>query len=306
MDKLGDMDLFVRVVKLGGLAVAGREVGLSPARVTARINNLEEHYQTRLLNRTTRKISITDAGRRFYESCERVLAEVAQAEALLNNDKSYLFGSLRMTAPSDFGRQYVAPALSEFVQLHPSVIPYLHVSDGVSDLVEYGYDLAVRYGNLPDSGLIVQRLANNRRVLVASPAYLEQYGAPKVPDDLAKHTCLLMERLGEPLNRWQFQAKKGVKTIKVSSALSSNDGEIIRLWALAGRGIAYKSLLDVQRDIDAGNLQTVLDDFARGFQTADTEQTGLHLIYPDRRYLASQVTGFIDFFKEFLSKQLRP
>ncbi len=197
MDQLGDMDLFVRVVKLGGLAVAGREVGLSPARVTARINNLEERYQTRLLNRTTRKILITDAGRRFYESCERVLAEVKQAEALLNNDKSYLFGPLRITAPSDFGRQYVAPALCEFVKLHATVTPYLHVSDGVTDLVEHGYDLAIRYGNLPDSGLIVQRLADNRRVLVASPAYLEQYGTPSVPDDLAKHSCLLMERLGE-------------------------------------------------------------------------------------------------------------
>ncbi len=302
MSNIDNMDLFVRVVKAGGLAAAGRQIGLSPASMTARINTLEQHYNTRLLHRTTRRISLTDAGRRFYEACLRVLAEVEQAEAQLQSDGEFLSGQLRITAPSDFGRQYVAPALSEFARTYPAVTPYLHLTDGIVNLVEHGYDLGIRFGNLPDSNLIVRPLADNHRVLVASPDYLSEYGKPKHPDDLKQHQCLVMERLGEPLNEWEFHIKKKHQTIKVSPALSSNDGAIIRDWALAGRGIAYKSVWDVQRNIKTGQLQTVLDDFVLGFQTSDTEKTGLQLVYPNRKYLPSQVAGFIEFFKTNLIK----
>ena len=189
MSKVDDMDLFVQVVKAGGLAAAGRQVGLSPASMTARVNALEARYNTRLLQRTTRRISLTDAGQRFYDACLRVLAEVEQAEALLHSDKEMLCGQLRITAPADFGRQYVAPALSDFIQQHPAVTPYLHLSDGVINLVEYGYDLGIRYGNLPDSDLIVRNLAENRRVLVASPDYLKAHGMPQHPQRI-RTTCL--------------------------------------------------------------------------------------------------------------------
>ena len=232
MSKIDNMALFVQVVKSGGLAVAGRQIGLSPASMTARINALEQHYNTRLLNRTTRKISLTDAGQRFYNACLRVLAEVDGAEALLLNDKETLSGQLRVTAPSDFGRQFVAPALSEFVNQNPNVAPYLHLTDGVMNLVEHGFDLAVRFGNLPDSNLIIRKLANNHRVLVASPDYLERHGIPKKPKDLEQHRCLVMERLGEPLNEWRFHARKGSQNIKVKPAFISNDGAIIRQLAL--------------------------------------------------------------------------
>ncbi len=300
MAVIDNMELFVRVVKAGGLAAAGRQIGLSPASMTARINALEEHYNTRLLHRTTRRISLTDAGQRFYEACLRVLAEVEQAETLLKTDTETLSGQLRITAPSDFGRQYVAPVLAEFVQLHPEVSPYLNLTDGVINLIEYGYDLAIRFGNLPDSNLVVRQLADNRRVLVASPGYLKQYGYPEYPDDLEHYCCLVMERLGEPLNEWKFQTNKGQQVIKVTPALSSNDGAIIRLWALQGLGIAYKSIWDVKQDLEAGCLQTLLDDFVFGFQSSDTEKTGLQFVYPDRRFMPTQVVGFIDFFKRQL------
>ncbi len=295
MAKIDNMELFVRVVKAGGLASAGRQIGLSPASMTARINALELHYNTRLLNRTTRKISLTDAGQRFYEACLRVLAEVESAESLLQNDNKTLSGRLRVTAPSDFGRQYVAPALSEFVNLHPDVTPYLYLTDGIVNLVENGYDLGIRFGNLPDSNLIVRILANNHRVLVASPVYLEKHGIPLQPEDLRQHRCLVMERLGEPLNEWQFHSEKHRQTIKVTPAFISNDGAIIRYWALAGRGIAYKSIWDVQRDIEMGHLQTVLNDFVLGFQDSDNEKTGLQLVYPSRKYVPRQVVGFMDY-----------
>ncbi len=300
MAKIDNMELFVRVVKAGGLASAGRQIGLSPASMTARINALELHYNTRLLNRTTRKISLTDAGQRFYEACLRVLAEVESAESLLQNDNKTLSGRLRVTAPSDFGRQYVAPALSEFVNLHPDVTPYLYLTDGIVNLVENGYDLGIRYGNLPDSNLIVRILANNHRVLVASPVYLEKHGIPFQPEDLRQHQCLVMERFGEPLNEWHFHSEEGRQTIKINPAFISNDGAIIRYWALAGRGIAYKSIWDVQRDIEMGHLQTVLNDFVLGFQDSDNEKTGLQLVYPSRKYVPRQVVGFMDYLQASL------
>jgi len=299
MSKIDDMFLFVQVVKAGGLAVAGRQIGLSPASMTARINAIEENYNTRLLHRTTRKITLTDAGQRFYEACLRVLAEVESAEMLLQNDKENLRGQLRITAPSDFGKQYVAPALAEFVSQHPAITPYLHLTDEVENLVEHGYDLGIRYGNLPDSNLIVRHLANNHRVLVASPRYLEQHDAPKKPKDLEQHRCLVMERLGEPLNEWRFIDGEH-QIIKVSQALMSNDGAIIRQWALLGAGIAYKSIWDVKDDLSSGKLVTVLDDFVLGFQEHDNKTTGLQVIYPTRKYLPKQVSGFIEFFKDYL------
>lgn len=301
MSRIDNMALFVQVVKSDGLAAAGRQLGLSPASMTARVNALEQHYKTRLLNRTTRKISLTDAGQRFYNACLRVLAEVAEAEALLHNDNEGLSGNLRITATSDFGRQFVAPALTEFVQLNPNVVPYLHLSDGVINLVEHGLDLGVRFGNLPDSNLIVRRLGDNHRVLVASPDYLEHYGSPELPEDLKQHRCLVMERLGEPLNEWRLHKGNEIITLRVSPSLVSNDGAIIRQWALAGSGIAYKSIWDVKTDLTAGKLKTILDDFVLGFQHNDNERTGLQVVYPSRQYLPRQVAGFIDFFKSYLS-----
>jgi DNA-binding transcriptional LysR family regulator len=170
----------------------------------------------------------------------------------LLTDKEALSGQLRITATSDFGRQYVAPTLSKFVNLHPDVIPYLHLTDGVMNLVEHGFDLGVRFGNLPDSNLIVRRLADNHRVLVASPDYLKRHGIPIQPKDLEQHRCLVMERLGEPLNEWRFHSKETRQTVKVKQAFISNDGAIIRQWALAGAGIAYKSMWDIKGDVGTG------------------------------------------------------
>lgn len=301
MSKIDDMALFVSVVKAEGLAAAGRQIGLSPASMTARVNALEQRYNARLLNRTTRKISLTDAGQRFYCACLRVLIEVEGAEAVLQDNKQNLSGQLRVTATSDFGRQFVAAALSEFVKHHPAVRPYLHLTDGVMNLVENGFDLGVRYGNLPDSNLIVRHLADNHRVLVASPAYLEQRGTPEQPQKLEQHSCLVLERFGEPLNKWQFRSSQGEQTIKVNPTFISSDGAIIRDWALSSAGIAYKSIWDVKNDLASGKLVTLLDDFVLGFQASDNEETGLQLVYPSRQYVPRQVTGFIDFLKNTLS-----
>lgn len=297
MSKIDDMALFVRVVKSEGLAAAGRQLGLSPASMTARINALEQRYSVRLLNRTTRKISLTDAGKDFYEGCLRVLAEVEDAEAILQDKKRALTGRLRITAASDFGRQFVAPALAEFVKLHPEVIPFLHLGDGVMSLIDHEFDLGIRYGNLPDSNLVVRHLAVNYRVLVASPEYITKYGMPIKPEDLQRHRCLVMERVGESLNKWQFNSGKNIEALLVEPALISNDGAVIRQWALAGQGIAYKSLWDVKGDIEEGSLITVLDEYVAGFQERDGKETGLQIVYPTRRYVPRQVEAFIKYFQ---------
>jgi DNA-binding transcriptional LysR family regulator len=303
MSKIDDMALFVRVVKADGLAAAGRQLGLSPASMTARVNAIEQRYSIRLLNRTTRKISLTEAGRDFYEGCLRVLAEVEDAEAVLQDKKRALSGRLRITAASDFGRQFVAPALAKFVTLHPEVIPYLHLGDGVMSLVEHEFDLGIRYGNLPDSNLVVRNLADNFRVLVVSPEYIKENGIPSQPKDLQEHSCLVMERAGEPLNKWQFDSGTKVETLTVAPAFSSNDGAVIRQWALAGLGIAYKSSWDVKGDIEEGRLVTVLDDYVVGFQERDSKETGLQVVYPSRRYMPRQVEGFIKYFQNWMEEK---
>jgi DNA-binding transcriptional LysR family regulator len=302
MNKIDDMALFVRVVKAGGLASAGRQIGLSPASMTSRVNAIERRYNTRLLNRTTRKISLTETGQHFYRACLRVLVEVEVAEAVFQTHEQTLFGQLRITASSDFGRQYVAPLLSEFVKQNPDVKPHLHLSDGVMNLTKYGFDLGIRFGNLPDSNLIVRHLAENYRVLVASPDYLQLNGRPEYPSELKKHQCLVMERHGEPLNEWRFRNDKESSTIKIAPAFISNDGSIIRQWALSGSGIAYKSIWDVKEDLKAGKLLTVLDDFVLGFQASDDEKIELQLVYPSRQYVPRQVTGFIEYLKSKLSE----
>ncbi|BBB30391.1 LysR family transcriptional regulator [Neptunomonas japonica] len=301
MTKADDMALFVRVVKEGGLAVAGRQLGISAASMTARIKGLEERYGTRLLHRTTRSITLTSAGQHFYEASLRVLAEMETLEIRLQQGKTSFCGVLRVTAPSDFGRQYVAPALAEFVEEHKEVQPYLNLADGIVNLVNQGFDLGVRFGNLPDSNLVVRQLIENHRVLCAAPKYLRRNGTPKTPEELKQHRCLVMERLGEPLNEWRFTQPEGSHLIKVHPAQMSNDGGVIREWALAGAGIALKSWWDIKNDIERGALVTLLDSCVKGFQVTDQDEVGLQMVYPSRQYTPLQVTAFIEFFKTYMA-----
>lgn len=295
MDKLGDMDLFVRVVKNGGLAIAGREVGLSPASMSARINTLEQRYGIRLLNRTTRNVSPTEAGLEFYDSCLCILANVSEAEAKLQSVKESFAGPLRITATSDMGQQQIAPLLSKFIELHPGITPHLYLTDGIVNLAEQGFDLGIRYGHLPDSSLIVRKLATSHRVVCASPDYLKRKGIPKIPQALTEHDCLVMVRASEPLTNWYFQTPKGQETVTINAARSTNDGALIRKWAIEGAGIALKSYLDVTADIKAKRLVTVLDDFMQDFnKQSSSGGSDLQLVYPSRQYLPQRVQGFID------------
>lgn len=303
MDKLGNMDLFVRVVKNGGLAAAGREVGLSPARMTARMNGLEEHYGVRLMHRTTRSLTLTEEGQTFFNSCKRVLAEVAEADAKLQTGKAGFSGSLRISSSSDLGQQHIVPLLNQFRKDHPAVSTYLQLNDGVIKLHEGEYDLAVRYGVLTDSSIVARRLSGNHRVLCASPEYLKARGTPKTPSDLAEHDCLVMVRASEPLITWHFNTPDGPLSVVIEAAMASNDGALIRRWAVEGSGIALKSYWDIKDDLKSKKLVTVLDDFMGDFERKGVAGgADIHVVYPARDYLPERTRVFIDMLIDYFSK----
>lgn len=304
MSKIDDMELFVHVVKAGGLAAAGRKLGLSPASMTARVNQLEKRYGTRLLTRNTRSIALTDSGERFYSGCLRVMEEVKSTESILQESQENLRGSLRISATSDFGRQYVAAALAEFISLHPNISPHLILSDGLINIIDESIDVAFRFGNLPDSNLISHSICKNRRVLCASPQYIQLFGEPRQPQELISHRCLVLERMGQPLNEWHFNVNNKHLLLKVAPHLSCSDGEIIRRWALKGHGIAFKSLIDIKRDLSNGKLILLLDEFVRGFNHSDTETVGLQAIYPSRQYQPLHVKAFIEFFDKWFKTHI--
>ena len=301
MDKLGDMDLLVRVIKQGGLAAAGREVGLSPARMTARINALEARYGVRLLNRTTRNVSLTDEGREFYKACERILIEVEQVELSLQSGKDNLSGPLRITSTVDLGQQHVAAVLSRFVKAHPGITPYLHLSDGLVNLADEGFDLGIRYGLLSDSNMIARKLVSNRRVLCASPDYLQHKGKPKVPEDLHEHDCLGFIRINESLSNWYYSDKDSKrKALLIKPSRSTNDGVLLRHWLLEGEGISLKSELDVHNDLKAKRLVTILDDYNLDFDAKGvSDGADLHVIYPSRHYVPKRTQCFIEVLRDY-------
>ncbi|MDF4536167.1 LysR family transcriptional regulator, partial [Vibrio parahaemolyticus] len=205
MDKFADMVLFASIVKNQGLAAAGRELSLSPATVTARLQALEERYGVKLLNRSTRHLSLTESGVLYHQACLEILNSVRETENLLQTGSKEVRGTLKVSAPRDIGKQHIAPILAAFTEQYPEVVPYLYLNDNISNLAESGLDVVIRYGELADSSLISRKLAASRRVLCASPAYLARKGTPKTPQDLAQHDCLAMVRSNEEMKTWYFQ-----------------------------------------------------------------------------------------------------
>jgi DNA-binding transcriptional LysR family regulator len=273
MISLDNLALFLRIVEKGGLAPAGRELGLSPASVSERLAALERYFGAALLIRTTRAISLTDEGRLLVQGARRLLAEADELEALIRLGVDKISGPIRLSAPIDLGRSTVVPILDAFLTEHPEVTIDLNLTDGFVDLVGQGQDLAVRYGELADSTLRVRRLGKNRRVVCASPAYLRSRGSPRHPDDLTRHECILM-RFGPTIDReWPFLIDGKERRIAVQGHRIANDGGLVRDWCRNGHGLARKSLWDVAADLKAGILVELLENFSPG-------GTGLQIVYP--------------------------
>lgn len=291
MDRLKQIESFVAVAVKGSLtAVAGTE-GVAPAVIGRRIDALEERLGVKLLVRTTRRISLTHEGSAFLEDCQRLLTDLANAEAGVSAGGVKASGHLRVTAPGGFGRRHVAPLVPAFMARHPDVSLSLNLSDRVMDLVNEGYDCAVRVGELPDSSLVSVRLADNRRLCVAAPGYLGRAGTPRHPSELARHECLTLGSEAGQARGWAFRIDGQVQHMRPPGRLDCSDGQALHDWCLAGMGIAWRSIWEVDADLRTGTLVPVLEDFA-------APPNGIYAVFPQRKHLPLRVRLWIDFIKQ--------
>ena len=288
---LNEIQVFVKAVELKSISAAGRSLRLSAAAASHRILQLEEQLGVRLLNRTTRSLQPTEAGMTFYEHALEVLAAVERAENSMATASGVPAGSLRVTAPLGFGRKFLAPLVSEFHALHPRLEIRLRLSDHVIDLLSESVDVAVRMAVLPDSSLVVRKIADCPRVLCASPAYLEANGRPQTPDDLLQHNCLLLRYPGSTQARWTLDTPAGSTVVPVSGRFDADDGDVLTEWALQGAGIALKPYWEVAEHLSRGELEVVLPEYP-------PEAVSLTLLYPNKHLLPARVRLFADFLVE--------
>ena len=296
MDKLKAFESFVSVATRGSLTAAAKAEGVAPAIMGRRLDALEAHLGVKLLVRTTRRISLTHEGSAFLEDCQRVLADVANAEASVSEGGVKATGHLRITAPAGFGRRHVAPLVPRFRELHPDVTISLNLSDRVVDMAGEGYDCAVRVGDLPDSSLVSVRIADNRRLCVATPAYLQRHGTPRHPSDLLQFDCLTLSSEASQIRGWAFRMPTEgggteVGYLKPGGPLDCSDGQVLHDWCLAGYGIAWRSTWEVEAEIAAGRLVEVLHDFA-------APPNGIYVVFPQRKHMPLRVRLWIEYLKQ--------
>jgi DNA-binding transcriptional LysR family regulator len=290
MDKLKQLESFVSVVARGSLTAAAKAEGVAPAIMGRRLDALEERLNVRLLLRTTRRITLTHEGSAFLEDCQRLLAELADAEASVSAGGVKASGHLRISAPAGFGRRHVAPLVPRFREQHADVTISLNLSDRVVDLAGEGFDCAVRVGDLPDSSLVSVRLADNRRLCVATPQYLKRHGTPQHPSALARFDCLTLSSDASQARGWAFTVDGELVHLKPGGPLDCSDGQVLRDWCLAGYGIAWRSTWEVESDVADGRLLALLEDFA-------APPNGIYAVFPQRKHLPLRVRLWIDFLK---------
>jgi DNA-binding transcriptional LysR family regulator len=296
MDRIGDLNLFLRVLDLGSISAAARSLDLSVAVASQRLKRLERELGVRLLHRTTRRLHPTQEGEALAERGRALVQDLEALTEGLREGAQGVSGTLRVTMSASFGRQYISPLLPEFQALHPGVRISAHLSDDLVDLVKEGFDLAIRIGALDDSGLVARRIADNHRVLCASPDYLRRHGTPLTPADLAGHAgVLLMGRDGRQ-DVWTLTTPEG-GTIKVrmESRFESNFGELLRDAVLAGQGIAVHSLWHVVEDLRAGRMVVLLPDYP-------PPTTQISAVMPARRLQPPRVRSFVDFLIRHLGE----
>jgi DNA-binding transcriptional LysR family regulator len=284
MDRFGDLDVFAHVVTAKGMSAAGRQLNLSPAVISKRIRRLEERLGVRLLQRTTRQLSLTEAGQGFYERVVSILSSIEDAEAWVSSGAGQVRGTLRVSAPTSFGRLHIAPHLKPFLDSHPQVTVELVLSDAFVDVVGEGFDLAVRIADLQDSSLVAKRLAPNHRVLCAAPSYLKAHRMPASIEDLGRHTLI-----AHNADHWRLDGPDGPVTVRVNGPLRTNSSEVVREALLAGVGIALRSTWDVGPELKSGALQRVLPDYSVGSRVA------VYAVYPSRRHMEQKVRAFVDY-----------
>ncbi|RCS58036.1 LysR family transcriptional regulator [Parvibium lacunae] len=295
MDKFKQLETFVAVATKGGLSAAAKLENVAPAIIGRRIDALEARLGIKLLIRTTRRVTLTQEGQAFLENCERILQDLDTAENAVALGSVQAGGQIKLSAPGGFGRQHVAPLLPTFTHRHPAVQLHLDLSDRYVDLINESIDLAIRIGQLPDSNLISVKLADNPRVIVASPSYLSQHGTPQTPQDLTQHRCLTLGQESAQHRGWLLKSSphdpRQLGYIKVRGDLACNDGSALLDWAIKGYGLAWRSMWEVRGALSRGQLVTVLNEYA-------APPVGIYAVFPDKRLLPLRVRLLIDFFKQ--------
>ena len=285
---LDDLAVFIRVIDRHSFSAAARDLHVDPKTVSKQIARLEQALGATLFERNTRNLRITDEGRAIAERARIALGVLDEIQELATGSSQILSGTIRLTAPTPFGRKYVAPAIEDFCRLHPQVGFDLRLSDQVQDLYSGDLDLAVRIGELADSRLVARRIATNRRILVASPGYLRTHEAPAAPDDLVRHQCLVFAYPGLRHDTWSLHNGRQRKSIKVNGPLSSDNGDVLHGWCLAGLGISLRETWDVHEDLHRGRLVRVLPGW-------EAEPSKISLVRARREPVPRRLSTFSEF-----------
>jgi len=285
------MMIFARTVEEGSFSKAARSMDLTPSSVSRQVSHLEDRLGARLLNRTTRRLSLTEAGRVYYEHCARITANIDEADEAVNSLQSAVRGILRVTATVAFARTQVVPLIPPFLERHSELELELEMTDRHVDLVEEGIDVAIRLSEqIDEPSLVARMLAPNKRIVCASPSYLAAHGTPHRPDDLLHHNCLFLYTVAK-FNEWEFEGPDGSQVINVSGRFRANNADALTEAALAGMGIVRLSNFIVSEHIRAGRLVALLPDYVH-------EKAAFYVLYPHRRNLAPKVRSFVDYLVE--------
>ncbi|SAI67218.1 LysR family transcriptional regulator [Bordetella ansorpii] len=298
MDGLSDLAFFSLLVRHGNLSATARELGVTPPAVSTRLANLERRLGVRLLNRTTRRVSVTHEGEIYLAGGGRILAELEALERSVSSTRAEPRGLLRLNATFGFGRAHIVPAVSDFVRQYPEVEVQMQLTDRPINLLDERYDVGVRFGEMPDARLTARKLASNRRLLCASPAYLRTYGEPRAPADLTRHRCIVVREDNVAYGTWHLQSGQRSETVKARGALSANDGQSALQWALDGHGIVMRSEWETAAYLRGGQLREVLPDWA-------TPPADIYALYPERLNLPAKTIAFVDFLSQRLAGHLR-
>ena len=295
MGHSSELQLVVELARAGGMSAAARQLDVTPAAVSKRLAQIEARLGVRLFNRSTRRLSLTAEGEDYLESARRILAEIEDLDQRIASRQDSPRGLLKVNAPLGFGRSYIAPAIAEFAQKYPEVSLQLQLTDSPADFVQDAVDVAVRFGDLPDTRLIARKIAPNRRLVCASPGYLKSHGIPATPHDLARHQCIVLRQNEAAYGLWRFTKGRRSETVKVRGNLSSNDGEVTLTWGLAGLGILQRAEWDLARYLRSGRLVQVLEDYA-------LPQADIYAVFPERHHLSAKVRVFVDFLVAYFRK----
>lgn len=293
MTQISDLEIFARVARTGNMSAAGREMGLSPAVVSKRVSLLEDKLGARLFQRTTRQLTLTETGEGYFKRVVDILSLIDEAEDFVTRRNTKPRGILKVTAPTSFSRQHIAPHLPLFFAKYPEIELDIHLSDHYVDIIRDGFDLAIRIGELKDSSLVARKLAPNKRVICASPKYLAARGTPSKLADLESHNCLS----AVAQDSWRVEGPEGITQLRVRGNIRTNSNELVREALLAGLGIGLRSTWDIAAELESGLLQVVLPEY-RGASTV-----AVYAVYPCREFMPAKVSVFIDFLAELYGNE---